>query len=218
MSKNHEHLDFRGHAPDLSFKRDFSKTHRQTQRLHSWIARDLSLPGKLLRGQTNSQILRYLHFSPNRVRGSSVLRETESGWKLGRVASLQNQCFFNKNQNNLLLLAASAISQIVAPPFFSHVPRDIDIDFLMICWNATIVTPNARLNFCIFGSSLQNLSAVQNFVVIHGDRSNVTIVSPKSPRTLKRYYSNSKCTSDAPRTLKRCYSKSKWILKSSRIF
>jgi len=30
--------------------------------MHSWITRDLSLPGKLLRSQLNSQIHRYLHF------------------------------------------------------------------------------------------------------------------------------------------------------------
>ena len=66
------------------------------------------------------------------------------------------------------------------------------------------------------------------------DRSNVTIVSPNASRTLKRYYSKSKCTSDAqtllwycqallgpsnvtivmpnaPRTLKRYYSKSSHV-------
>ena len=139
-------------------------------------------------------------------------------WNSRFVGALWNQCFFNKNQNNLLLLAASAIYQIVHTPFFSYVQRNIDIDFLMITWNAIIVTPNARFNFCIFGSSLQNPSAVQNFVVIHRERSNAAIVSPNAPRTLNRYYSKSKRISNAARTLKRYYSKSKWKLKSSGFF
>ena len=41
---------------------DFSKTHRQTQRIYFWIGLDLTEVGKLLRSQTNSQILRNLHF------------------------------------------------------------------------------------------------------------------------------------------------------------
>ena len=50
------------HTPDLFAKRDFSKTHSQTQRMYSWIGRDL-IQGKLLRSQLNSQILNNLHFS-----------------------------------------------------------------------------------------------------------------------------------------------------------
>ena len=42
---------------------DFSITHRQTQRMYSWIGRDLIYLGKLIRSQLNSQILRNLHFS-----------------------------------------------------------------------------------------------------------------------------------------------------------
>ena len=63
MSTFHENLDFRGHAPDLFSKRDFSKTRKQTQQLYSWIGLDLPEGGKLLRCQLNSGILRYLHFS-----------------------------------------------------------------------------------------------------------------------------------------------------------
>ena len=62
-SKFHENLDFRVHAPDLCVNRDFSKTHKQTQQLYSWIGIDLPEGGKLLPCQTNSWILRYLHFS-----------------------------------------------------------------------------------------------------------------------------------------------------------
>ena len=50
-------------CPDLSCKRNFSKTHRRTQGYHSWTSIDLTDPGKLLRGQTNTQMLSYLHFS-----------------------------------------------------------------------------------------------------------------------------------------------------------
>ena len=50
-------------CPDLFFSRDFSKTHRRTQRHHSWIAFDFVEVGKLLRSELNTQILRYLHFS-----------------------------------------------------------------------------------------------------------------------------------------------------------
>ena len=63
MSKNLENLYFRGHAPDTSRKRDFSKTHSQTQRLHSWIGLDLIKVGKLLPCQLNTLIFRYCHFS-----------------------------------------------------------------------------------------------------------------------------------------------------------
>ena len=41
------------------------------------------------------------------------------------------------------------------------------------------------------------------------ERSDVTIVSPNASRTLRRYYSKSKRSSDASRTLKRYYGKSK---------
>ena len=54
--------NFRSTFPDLFVKRDFSRTHKQTRHLHSWTARDLIYPGKLLRGQTNSRILRNLRF------------------------------------------------------------------------------------------------------------------------------------------------------------
>ena len=50
-------------CPDLSLKRIFSKTHRRTQRHHSWIAFTFVEVGKLLRSQLNSQILSYHHFS-----------------------------------------------------------------------------------------------------------------------------------------------------------
>ena len=49
-------------CPDLFASTDFSKTMQSTQRCHSWIARDLIYIGKLLRSQTNSQILRNLRF------------------------------------------------------------------------------------------------------------------------------------------------------------
>ena len=58
--ENFDH--FRLSCPDLSRKRDFSKTHKWTQGSHSWIGLDLLEVGKLLRSQTNSRIARYLHF------------------------------------------------------------------------------------------------------------------------------------------------------------
>ena len=51
-----------GHGPDLSSRGDFSKTHKQTRRMHSWIGLDLTEGVKLLRSETNSQILSNLHF------------------------------------------------------------------------------------------------------------------------------------------------------------
>ena len=53
---------FSASCPDTSLLRDFSKTHRWTQRIHSWIGLELLEVGKLLRSQTNSQILSNLHF------------------------------------------------------------------------------------------------------------------------------------------------------------
>ena len=58
-----KNLDFLEASPNLSSKRDFSRTHIQTHRLHSWIGLDLRKKGKLLRSQWNSQILRNLTFS-----------------------------------------------------------------------------------------------------------------------------------------------------------
>ena len=49
-------------CPDTSLSTDFSKTHRWTWDLHSWIGLDLTNPEKLVRSETNSQILRNLHF------------------------------------------------------------------------------------------------------------------------------------------------------------
>ena len=48
---------------NLSSLRDFSKTHRQTQHIHFWIAYDLSFVLKLVPCQTNTRILSYDHFS-----------------------------------------------------------------------------------------------------------------------------------------------------------
>ena len=53
---------FCDHDPDLCFGRDFSQGIESKQRMHFWIALDLTEKGKLLGSQTNTQILRYLHF------------------------------------------------------------------------------------------------------------------------------------------------------------
>ena len=63
MSQNHENLDFRDHAQDLSFGRKSSLGIELTQRIHFWIAFYLSKSIKLVRSQLNSQILSYDHFS-----------------------------------------------------------------------------------------------------------------------------------------------------------
>ena len=62
-SKFHENLDFSESCPDLCLLVTFSKTHRRTCHLHSWIALYLRKVEKLVRSETNTQILRYLHFS-----------------------------------------------------------------------------------------------------------------------------------------------------------
>ena len=54
-----------------------------------------------------------------------------SGRNPRKVASHENQCFFNKNHNNLSLPRARATCTIVDPPFFSYVCSDIDIGFLV---------------------------------------------------------------------------------------
>ena len=61
-SRIRENLDFLGPYSDLSSCTIFSKTHKQTRDLHRWMALDLIYKKKLLRGKTNSQIARYLHF------------------------------------------------------------------------------------------------------------------------------------------------------------
>ena len=62
-SKFHENLDFSESCPDLCLLVFFSKTHRRTQRMHSWIGIDVRKAGKLLRSETNSQILGYFTFT-----------------------------------------------------------------------------------------------------------------------------------------------------------
>ena len=52
---------------NISSTKDFSKTHSQTHQVHSWTAINLMEVRKLVRGQTNTQILRYLHFCENFV-------------------------------------------------------------------------------------------------------------------------------------------------------
>ena len=61
--KFHENLKFSGAWKNLSSAKYFATTHRQTQRSHSWIARDLIYLKKLVLCKTNSQILRNLYFS-----------------------------------------------------------------------------------------------------------------------------------------------------------
>ena len=83
--------------------------------------------------------------------------------------------------------------------------------------NVTIVSPHEYWNR--LGILTLLLQVQMNFGrETHLDCSNVAIVCPNASRTLKCYYSESKCTSDASRTLKRYNSKSKWILILSRNF
>ena len=60
FSENFSH--FSAPWPNLFLKRDFSKTHKWTWDLHSWTALYFIEGGKLLRSETNLQILRNLHF------------------------------------------------------------------------------------------------------------------------------------------------------------
>ena len=48
---------------NLCSKRDFYTAHRQTQQVYSWIGLDLRKGQKLVRSQTTSRIMRYLHCS-----------------------------------------------------------------------------------------------------------------------------------------------------------
>ena len=64
----HENLDFFGVTKNLCLDVTLSKTHRQTQRMHSWIALGLRNVKKLVPCQTNSGILSYDHFSGQKVR------------------------------------------------------------------------------------------------------------------------------------------------------
>ena len=60
--KFHENLKCSGAWKNLSSAKYFATAHRQTQRSHSWIARDLIYLKKLVLCKTNSQILRNHHF------------------------------------------------------------------------------------------------------------------------------------------------------------
>ena len=56
-----------GTYENLSSTKDFCETHSQTHQVHSWTAINLMEVRKLVRGQTNTQILRYHHFCENFV-------------------------------------------------------------------------------------------------------------------------------------------------------
>ena len=63
MTPEHdENLDFSDSCPDTSLSRKFAQGIESTQRMHRWIAFDLRKDRKLIRSQTNSHILRNLHF------------------------------------------------------------------------------------------------------------------------------------------------------------
>ena len=68
-SKFHENLDFSESYPDTSLSRKFAQTIESTQRMHRWISFGLMKVEKLIRSETNTQILRNLHcFDQNLVR------------------------------------------------------------------------------------------------------------------------------------------------------
>ena len=60
--KFEEKLDFWESFPDTFFSRKFAQTIKSTQRMHRWIAYDLRKNRKLIQSETNTQILRNLHF------------------------------------------------------------------------------------------------------------------------------------------------------------
>ena len=53
---------------NFCFGSTFSQTHRQTQRIHFWIALCLRNVKKLVPCQTNTRILSYDHFSAEKIR------------------------------------------------------------------------------------------------------------------------------------------------------
>ena len=62
IQKKKKISEFSGHEKNLSVKMDFATAHKQIHRIDFCIPHDLRKTGKLVRSQTNSQILRYLHF------------------------------------------------------------------------------------------------------------------------------------------------------------
>ena len=86
-------------------------------------------------------------------------------------------------------------------------------------FNVTIVSPNSFLSF--FWEVIYKFHRRQTYWAIHQTRSNVTIVNPNASQTLRRYYSNAKCSSDASRTiafwfyLTKCYIKYVYLAKRS---
>ena len=56
------------HKKNLSLLTTFSETIELTQRMHSWIAFNLKMIGKLVRSQLNTQILSYNHFCGEKLR------------------------------------------------------------------------------------------------------------------------------------------------------
>jgi len=77
---------FRGHQKKLCSIRYFATAHRQTQRLHFWIARDLRCAEKLLPCKTNSQILRL------GARGKPPTIIYCAGWLVEPFFSNYSQC------------------------------------------------------------------------------------------------------------------------------
>ena len=143
----HENLYFLNHTKNLCFSTTFYKTHRQTQRIHSWIALDLIYIRKLLRSQLNSQILKYLHFSelsanffdkpswsrfPLRLyysksierlyesyRISSVGRSPFQGWAPGRAAQNEQNARRDHFSKNSTKLDTVSYTHLTLPTIYS---------------------------------------------------------------------------------------------------
>ena len=81
MSKNRTVFATPGHTRNLSPTRKFAQGMELNQRMHFWMSQDLRKARKLLRSETNSQILRNLVRAVNRQLGA---RGKPSTWATAR--------------------------------------------------------------------------------------------------------------------------------------
>ena len=88
-SKKSKIFDFSVSCKNLCFDQTFSQTHRQTQRMHSWIGLDLRKVQKLVRSQTNTRILSYDHFSDDFAQ--KILRHSSRHLALSRNYSKSSE-------------------------------------------------------------------------------------------------------------------------------
>ena len=101
----------------------FSKTHRQTQRIHSWIGLGLRNRHKLVPCQTNSQILSYDTFSGRSAQEIWTILDADFPWiRIILRAETQNLGYTISFAGYLYCFSDLTLPQL-AQPIMSRTPK-----------------------------------------------------------------------------------------------